>query len=82
VGGIPSVVRDGTTGLLVDDPLDVDGAVKAVSTLLEAPDLRKRLGQNGRDPCVAEFGWGTIAGRVEDALTQCAGLGKTGLGAR
>jgi len=72
VGGIPSVVKDGTTGLLVSDPLDVDEAVSTISTLLEAADLRKRLGKNGHDLCVTEFSWETIGTRVEAALTECA----------
>lgn len=49
-GGIPYMVEDGVTGLLVD--LDDDEALAArVLDLLETPDLAQRLIANGRKGC-------------------------------
>lgn len=48
VGGVPEIVRHGETGLLVE-PGDVDGFARAVSTLLESPDLARRMGEAGQD---------------------------------
>jgi glycosyltransferase involved in cell wall biosynthesis len=45
--GVPELVRDGETGLLVDVD-DVDGAAGALRELLADPDRRRRLGAAGR----------------------------------
>ena len=49
-GGIPYMIEDGVTGLLVD--LDDDqGLAARVLDLLESPDLAQRLIANGRKEC-------------------------------
>ncbi|MEX0730931.1 MAG: glycosyltransferase [Aquisalimonadaceae bacterium] len=48
VGGIPEVIRDGETGLLVP-PADVNALTRAVSAILEDPALGLRLGRGGRE---------------------------------
>jgi len=48
VGGIPEVVADNQTGLLVASK-DEDGAVEAAVHLIQDPDLRRRLGEAGRE---------------------------------
>jgi alpha-maltose-1-phosphate synthase len=71
-GGIPEVVADGETGLLV--PFDSDGAggardpirfaadiAERVNRLLADPGLAGRMGQAGRRRAVEEFSWTTIA---------------------
>jgi len=76
-GGIPEVVDDGVTGLLVPfDPLDgpsrepreparfAADLAERVNTLLADPVLAERMGEAGRARAVAEFGWGPIADRV------------------
>ena len=45
-GGIPEIVEDGVTGLLVR-PRDPDGLARAIVTLLSDPALRERLGSAG-----------------------------------
>jgi colanic acid/amylovoran biosynthesis glycosyltransferase len=45
--GIPELVVDGETGLLVDEH-DADGLADAVARLIADPDLRRRLGDGGR----------------------------------
>lgn len=47
VGGVPDLLADGETGLLVPDG-DVVGMVNAILRLLNNPDLASRLSQNGR----------------------------------
>ena len=44
--GVPSVVRDGETGLLTA-PGDAGGYAAALRRLIEEPDLRQRLGTAG-----------------------------------
>jgi len=54
VGGLPEVVRDGETGLLVT-PGDEAELAGAMRRLLLDPAERKRLGANGRRRAVAHF---------------------------
>ena len=66
VGGIPEVVADGETGVLVpysaDDPAAFEaGLADAVASLLADPDRAARLGAAGRARAVAEFGWDAVA---------------------
>ncbi len=76
-GGIPEVVEDGVTGLLVPfDPVDgpsrtpqdpeaFAGAIAArVNRLLGDPAEAKRMGEAGRERVVEHFGWDRIAEQV------------------
>jgi starch synthase len=60
VGGIPEVVEDGVTGLLMA-PDDPSALAMALNTVLTEPALAKSMGQAGRDRAVAEFGWQAVA---------------------
>ena len=69
VGGIPDVVVDGETGLLVhydaDDPEAFEaGLVAAVDQLVLDPDRARAMGAAGRRRAVAEFGWDVAAERT------------------
>jgi trehalose synthase len=48
VGGIQDQVVDGETGLLVDDPHDLEGFGRAIDELLADPERAARLGAAGR----------------------------------
>ncbi|HZO63159.1 MAG TPA: glycosyltransferase, partial [Gaiellaceae bacterium] len=76
-GGIPEVVEDGVTGLLVPfDPADdasraprdparfARDIAERVNRLLGDPDEARRMGEAGRSRAVAEFGWAAVAERV------------------
>lgn len=47
VGGIPEIVKDGETGLLVP-PADDEALAKAILRLASDPGLRRRMGEAGR----------------------------------
>ncbi len=68
-GGIPEVVADGETGLLVppDDPAEL---ARALNTLLADPDRADAMGQAGRKRAVAEFSWTTIAAQTADLYAE------------
>jgi glycosyltransferase involved in cell wall biosynthesis len=53
-GGIPEIVQDGETGLLVP-PHDERALAEAILTLLRDPSLRSRLARAGRARAVNEF---------------------------
>jgi starch synthase len=66
VGGIPEVVADGRTGLLVpydpDDPAAFEAGLAArMAELLADPDRAAAMGAAGRERVLAEFGWPAIA---------------------
>jgi len=69
VGGIPEVVADGVTGLLVPylavEPEEFEaGIAAAVNEIAGNPDRASAMGQAGRERAVREFGWDTIAHRT------------------
>ena len=47
IGGVPEVVEDGVTGLLVA-PGDEEAFAQAILRLLKDPVLRRRMGEAGR----------------------------------
>ncbi|KPM54887.1 glycosyl transferase family 1 [Frankia sp. R43] len=71
VGGIPEVVADGSTGLLVppDDPAALAGAVNEV---LADPARAAAMGRAGRERAVAEFGWAAVAERTARLYAEVA----------
>ena len=62
-GGIPEVVADGETGLLVP-PGEPAPLAEALNALLRDPDRARAMGQAGRKRAVAEFGWPAIAAQT------------------
>ncbi|MFC3572578.1 glycogen synthase [Streptomyces yaanensis] len=74
-GGIPEVVDDGRTGLLVDVDDDFEEHLaRALDSVLADPVAAKRMGEAGRERAVGEFGWDTVARRTvrlyEEVLAQ------------
>jgi alpha-maltose-1-phosphate synthase len=69
VGGIPEVVLDGETGLIVPyDAQDAAGFERgisdAVNRLAGDPGLATRFGQAGRERAVGSFAWDAIAAQT------------------
>jgi starch synthase len=76
-GGIPEVVADGTTGLLVPieqahdgtgTPLEPERFVAdlrdRIAELLEEPDRARTMGRAGRERAVTQFSWSAVAERT------------------
>ena len=57
-----SVMTDGQEGILVS-PKDNTQLAKALSYLIDNPEIRKRMGTTGRQR-VEEFRWDKVAGEV------------------
>ncbi|MEU6063936.1 MULTISPECIES: glycogen synthase [Streptomyces] len=81
VGGIPEVVEDGVTGLLVPvhkegaDPGEFEaGLARALDSIVGDRETARRMGEAGRERAVGEFGWDTVARRTvrlyEEILKQ------------
>ena len=58
VGGIPFLIKDNETGLLVNDN-DVDEMVNAIKVIIADKDLAKNISKNARD-LAESFDWGTV----------------------
>jgi starch synthase len=82
-GGIPEVVVDGVTGLLVpieqvDDgtgtPINSDKFVAdlatAIAALLDEPKRAAEMGRAGRRRAVEEFSWARVAGQTMDVYRR------------
>jgi starch synthase len=79
VGGIPEVVVDGETGILVDpklslqpprDPTDpaafARGLADAINRIVSDPAMAKRMGEAGRRRVVDRFSWQSVAKETLD----------------
>ncbi|MGW1893661.1 glycogen synthase [Streptomyces sp. NPDC002004] len=75
VGGIPEVVVDGVTGLLVPyeaaDPERFErGLAERLDLLVGDPAAARRMGAAGRERVIGEFGWDTVARRTVDVYEK------------
>jgi starch synthase len=80
-GGIPEVVVEGDTGLLVPFKTDPDGLpedptgfsaaiAERVNRLIADPALAERMGKAGRQRAVEQFAWDKIAAQVADLYRE------------
>lgn len=75
VGGIPEVVADGETGLLVPyaaaEPEAFEaGLAVALNRVVADPGAARAMGEAGRERAAAEFGWDAIARRTVDVYQE------------
>jgi starch synthase len=68
-GGIPEVVADGETGLLVP-PGEPAPLADALNVLLRDRGRARAMGEAGRKRAVAEFGWPAIAAQTADLYAE------------
>jgi glycosyltransferase involved in cell wall biosynthesis len=76
VGGIPELVEDGKTGILVE-PGDPQGLADALTTLLEDEGLRREMGLLGRQRVETFHSLQHMVSETERVLLEAA-AGKTG----
>jgi glycosyltransferase involved in cell wall biosynthesis len=72
VPGCRTVVHDGVNGLLVP-ARDAQALARAITLLVEDPQLRARLGRSGRQRAELEFSCGTINEQTLDVYRGMAG---------
>jgi starch synthase len=65
VGGIPEVVADGVTGMLIDYTTDstlFESKIAAgINEMMSDPERLKKFGIAGRARAISEFGWDAVA---------------------
>lgn len=64
VGGLPEVVKDGETGFIVESK-DIQQLVARLHDLVINPELRMRLGKNGREFVNSLYNWEENVERME-----------------
>jgi starch synthase len=72
VGGIPEVVADGVTGLLVDSE-DPPALAAAMNQVLRDPGQAAALGLAGRERAVREFSWDAVGQQTAALYAELAG---------
>ena len=64
VGGVPEVIVEGETGLIVDYN-KAHQLAEALMKLLSSDELRKRMGERGRERVMTQFSWDSIVLDIE-----------------
>jgi glycogen(starch) synthase len=72
VGAIPEVIEEGKDGLLVEFG-EVDQLVSAIISLLNRPDLVKKMGETGRAKVIDRFNWQKNIGKIEEVFEGAKG---------
>lgn len=67
-GGSHEAVRQGVTGLVVDDPGSDGALAAAMSRLLDDPLLREQFAHNARTLAIDDFEWHVLADRLASGL--------------
>jgi glycosyltransferase involved in cell wall biosynthesis len=68
-GGLPEVVEDGVTGLVVPRG-DPAALARAIGSLLADPDRRREMGQAGRARALRLFDWDRTAEQFEQLYRE------------
>ncbi|AFM24300.1 glycosyltransferase family 4 protein [Desulfomonile tiedjei] len=69
VGGIPELIEEGRTGLLVN-PGDPRGLADALVSLLANPDKARSMGQAGRERAVARHSLNAMVSRTQEVFLE------------
>jgi len=73
VGGLPEVVEDGVTGVVVP-PRDPERTARALERLLTDAALRRRMGREGRERVRRDYEWGASVDQMLRIYREaCAG---------
>jgi glycosyltransferase involved in cell wall biosynthesis len=70
--GVPFMVEDGVSGLLVEDG-DTTGLADGLVRLMRDPGLRAQMGQCGRQIAQARFNASVVARRTREVYLELVG---------
>lgn len=65
VGGIPDIIQNGNTGLLVKER-DINGLIKIITNLIENKSVKDQIRINGNRMVVDKFSWDKIAQKYDE----------------
>jgi glycosyltransferase involved in cell wall biosynthesis len=66
IPGVREVIEDGVCGLL-SEPMNPTDLGNKIARLLADPDLRKKMGEEGRNKVINEFTWDRVVKMTEEA---------------
>jgi len=69
-GGIPEIVKDNETGLLVNDPEDIDELAEKMLYFVRKPEEVTAFGHRGRQLMEKQYTWEIVAGKIENAYKK------------
>ena len=69
VGGIPTLIDDGNTGLLVE-PGDPSALAQAIRGLADSATMRHSMGERARQRAIDRFSWNRIAARTLEIYSE------------
>jgi glycosyltransferase involved in cell wall biosynthesis len=75
VGGLPEVVVDGETGLLIE-PEDTGALARAIARLLDDPRCAAAMGRAARQRALAAFGWEQHVDAYDELIRGLAERGR------
>lgn len=64
-GGIPEIIKDGETGLLVSDPRNIEDLAQKILFFIKNPEKGREFGKRGRELMEKQFTWPVIADKIE-----------------
>jgi len=69
ITGVPELIRDGQEGLLVPAS-DADGLARAIETLMDDPELCRRVAEAGREKALADYVLRVNVARLGEVFRQ------------
>lgn len=68
-GGVSDAIENAINGLLVD-PEDINDIAYAIIKLAKDENLRKKLGERGRERAINEFNWGRQVNKIYNIINK------------
>ena len=64
-GGIPEIIKDGQTGLLINKPEDPSEIAQKIISFIDSPQDRQKFGEAARRYMEEKFSWDRVANDIE-----------------
>ncbi|WP_309381101.1 glycosyltransferase family 4 protein [Cerasicoccus frondis] len=71
--GIPGLVTDGQTGLLLDPPVEPNELLAAIETLIQDTECYQRMRQAARAMALQQFTWEAVGSNLADYIRERTG---------
>lgn len=68
--GIPELVRDGETGLLLDSPVAPTDLAAAITRLIEQPETYRSMRRKAREFALTNYSWDSLGDRLFKRISQ------------
>jgi glycosyltransferase involved in cell wall biosynthesis len=69
-GGVPEVIREGETGLVLDSCSDLESLIDRLVRLIDDDVLRARLGEQARQWTRRQFNWPAAAAAIKEIVQE------------